>query len=83
MLPKEKTGIELAKEEAERRAKEQENMEPLSPESKKKNKKKVGFANTSTSAMPGMRMTEEVKMRNRPILSDEHEQTQKFSSAMS
>lgn len=45
-----------------------------------KKKKKVGFA---SSTGQGFSMTGQSEaMRTRPILSDEHEQTQKFSSAV-
>lgn len=43
-----------------------------------KQKKRVGFAQEKLS----MSGTERTITRTRPILSDEHEQTQKFSSAV-
>jgi hypothetical protein len=87
-MPKEKTGIELAKEEAERKAAAEGNSpnEANSPlKDKKKNGKKVGFASQSNTGFAASKFggTETVKMRNRAILSDEHEQTQKFTSEMS
>jgi hypothetical protein len=81
-LPQEKTGIELAMEEAERRERQEAQEERNSPT--KKNKKKVGFVQSSTSGFVGLKsLSQEQKKRTKPILSDKHEQTQKFSSAMS
>lgn len=74
--PKEKTELEKAKEEAERRAAEDRNANS-SPKSTKP-KKKVGFVNQQ-SGFSTTRLTE--KMRTRPLLSDEHEKN-KFSSAV-
>ena len=84
MAPKEKTELERAKEEAEARAKkeadEAANGSPMGKSGKKK--KKVGFATTSQSGFAASGGGNQVAMRTRPILSDEHEQTQKFSSAV-
>ena len=75
--------MERAKEEAEARAKrdaeEGVNGSPGGKSNKKK--KKVGFATTSASGFAASGANQ-VAMRTRPILSDEHEQTQKFSSAV-
>ena len=89
VAPKEKSELEKAREEAEMREKqqraEQENPGSQSGSTKdpSKKKKKVGFA---TSSQKGFSITggasEQPAMRTRPILSDEHEQTQKFSSAV-
>jgi hypothetical protein len=83
VAPKEKTELERAKEEAEARAKrEAEEAASGSPGGKSsKKKKKVGFATTSASGFAASG-SNQVAMRTRPILSDEHEQTQKFSSAV-
>jgi len=83
VAPKEKTELERAKEEAEARAKrEAEEAAAGSPGGKSsKKKKKVGFATTSASGFAASG-SNQVAMRTRPILSDEHEQTQKFSSAV-
>jgi hypothetical protein len=72
-----------SKEEAEARAKrEAEEAASGSPGGKSsKKKKKVGFATTSASGFAASG-SNQVAMRTRPILSDEHEQTQKFSSAV-
>ena len=45
-----------------------------------KKKKKVGFAQQTTHG--SLTGTDRSAVRTRPILSDEHEQTQKFSSAV-
>jgi len=75
VAPKEKTELERAKEEAEARAKketeEAEDGSPIGKSSKKK--KKVGFANTSQSGFAASGGSNQVAMRTRPILSDEHE----------
>lgn len=48
-----------------------------------KTKKKVGFASQSNQGLSTLGgHSEQQVMRTRPILSDEHEQTQKFSSAV-
>jgi hypothetical protein len=47
-----------------------------------KKKKKVGFANTSQHGFNTQAGSDTSQIRTRPILSDEHEQTQKFSSAV-
>lgn len=68
--------MERAKEEAEARAKrEAEEGTHDSPGGKaSKKKKKVGFATTSASGFAASG-NNQVAMRTRPILSDEHEQT--------
>jgi len=85
VAPKEKSELERAKEEAEARAKKKAEEEMMSSmggtNPKAKNTKKVGFATSSHMGLTGQGTTE-VQMRTRPILSDEHEQTQKFSSAV-
>lgn len=88
VAPKEKSELEKAREEAERRAQQQraelENSGSPSSAAKDtgKKKKKVGFANSSNQGFSLTGASEHHAMRTRPILSDEHEQTQKFSSAV-
>lgn len=94
VAPKEKSELERAKEEALARIQKEANEQaaeaagvtgPIGKMGKtgSKKKKKVGFVNTSQQGFGntagGLAVTQ---MRNRPILSDEHEQTQKFSSAV-
>jgi len=47
-----------------------------------KKKKKVGFMQSSSHGFSAHGASEHSQIRARPILSDEHEQTQKFSSAV-
>ena len=87
VAPKEKSELEKAREEAEMREKQQraehENSASHSTSTKdpNKKKKKVGFASSSAQGF-SMTAGQSEAMRTRPILSDEHEQTQKFSSAV-
>jgi len=87
VAPKEKSELEKAREEAELREKQREEPDAAgnSAGSTKtgKKKKKVGFANASNQGFSTMGgSSDQQAMRTRPILSDEHEQTQKFSSAV-
>jgi hypothetical protein len=77
--PKDKSELERAKEELEKRAADRAAEQELE-QSNGKTKKKVGFASTGNNYSEFG--ADYVQMRNRPILSDEHEQTQKFSSAV-
>lgn len=84
VAPKEKSELEKAKEEAQKRAAMKKEFEDTNPKSAtNKAVKKVGFATTSRGGFTtGSFFHDQDKMRNRPILSDEHEHIQKFSSAV-
>merc|ERR1740117_487183 len=82
IAPQQKSEIQLALEEEERRKKEEKAAaaQDANQMGKKKEKgKKVDFAESAKKSMGGT--NKEENRRTQPILSDAHEQTQKFTSA--